>query len=33
MKRYLADYDGNDIAAKKAEKVKAEKPAEPAQPA
>jgi hypothetical protein len=32
MKRYLADYDGNDVAAKpKAEKVKAvEKPAEPA---
>lgn len=28
MKRYLADYDGNDIAAQK--KVKAEKPAEPA---
>ena len=25
MKRYLADYDGNDIAARKAEKVKAEK--------
>src|SRR5881392_1682916 len=31
MKRYLADYDGNDIAAPpKAEKVKAEKPAGPA---
>lgn len=30
MKRYLADYDGNDIAARKVEKVKAEKPAEPA---
>jgi len=31
MKRYLADYDGNDIAARKPEKVKAaEKPAEPA---
>src|SRR5205085_10979216 len=31
MKRYLADYDGNDVAAKpKAEKVKAEKPAGPA---
>jgi hypothetical protein len=30
MKRYLADYDGNDIAARKPEKVKAvEKPAEP----
>ena len=29
MKRFLADYDGNDIAARKAEKVKAEKPAEP----
>jgi len=29
MKRYLADYDGNDIAARKAEKVKAEKPADP----
>ena len=31
MKRYLADYDGHDIAAPpKAEKVKAEKPAGPA---
>jgi len=30
MKRYLADYDGNDIAARKAEKVKAEKPPESA---
>ena len=30
MKRYLADYDGNDIAARKADKVKAEKPGEPA---
>src|SRR4029079_14079071 len=30
MKRYLADYDGNDIAVRKAEKVKAEKPADPA---
>jgi len=28
MKRYLADYDGNDIAAQK--KLKVEKPAEPA---
>ena len=30
MKRYLADYDGNDIAARKADKVKVEKPGEPA---
>jgi hypothetical protein len=30
MKRYLADYDGNDIAVRKAEKVKAEKPVDPA---
>jgi hypothetical protein len=30
MKRYLADYDGNDIAVRKAEKAKAEKPVDPA---
>jgi hypothetical protein len=33
MKRFLADYDGNDIAARKADKVKAPAPEKPAEPA